>query len=314
MIKKELPGETLKERLLAARKDRLYHFWLADKSIRGVMIHGTRMIQEMRVNHDMGILESLVLGHAYLGVGLMSATLKGNDRLSIQIDCDGPVGGLSAEASAYGEIRGYLKNPVIPLEKPLENFDLSPFFGAGFLTVTRHLEDAKQPFSSKTALKYGNIAQDLTYYHATSEQIPTAIHLSIQFSPTGNITGAGGLLVQAMPDAQADMVATVEKVVENLSSLGKLFAENVSPETLLQGEFSKFSPQIITNRRIEFMCHCHSDRVKQVLRLLPKNERENLMVHGPFPVDLRCHYCNTVYKFSKSDIEKIHSEPNSPSQ
>ena len=158
MIKKNIGGESLKERLLASARDRMYNFLLADGAVRGAILNGTRMINEMRANHELGILETLVLGRAYLGAGLMSANLKGADSTSIKIECSGPIKGLTVEANAFGEVRGFLKNVPIPIDRAMQNFDLAPFFGAGFLSVIRYLEDAKQPFTGKVALKYGNIA------------------------------------------------------------------------------------------------------------------------------------------------------------
>ena len=135
MIKKQL-NESVKDSLKEKTKDRIHRFFLADKAIRGAFIYGTRMIKEMRANFDLGILETLVLGHAYLGCALLSSNLKGNDRIGLKIDCSGPVKGISVEANAYGEIRGFIKQPQISIDKPLEDFNPSPFFGAGLLTVT----------------------------------------------------------------------------------------------------------------------------------------------------------------------------------
>jgi molecular chaperone Hsp33 len=197
MIKTTLEGESLKERLLASAKDRIYNFLLADGAVRGAILHGTRMVNEMRANHELGILETLVLGRAYLGAGLMSANLKGTDAISLKIECAGPIKGLTVEANALGEVRGFLKNVPIPIDRPMQDFDLSSFFGAGFLSVIRTIEDAKHPFTGKIALEYGNIAQDLANYYLKSEQISTAFNLSIKYDPEGKVTGAGGLFLQA---------------------------------------------------------------------------------------------------------------------
>ena len=134
---------------LECEDDCLLTFLMADDTIRGAMVNGSRMINQMRWNHDLGVLETLVLGHAYLGACLMAAGLKAKDRLTLQVDCSGPVKGLVVEANAAGEVRGFLKNVPIPVEKPLDDFNLSPFFGAGFISVTRILADAKQPFTGK---------------------------------------------------------------------------------------------------------------------------------------------------------------------
>ena len=201
MIKKKIFGDSLKDQLRASARDKLYSFLLADGDIRGGIVHGTKMINEMRVNHELGILETLVLGHGYLAGSLMGGTLKGNDRLSIQIECSGPIKGLTVETNAFGEVRGFLKNVPIPVDKPLEDFNLSPFFGAGFLTITKYLEDAKQPFSGKVMIEHGSIAKDLVNYYLQSEQIPSSLNLSIQFDKQGSVIGAGGVFLQVMPGA-----------------------------------------------------------------------------------------------------------------
>lgn len=308
MIKKEPYGKTLKDQLLAGAKDRLYNFLLADGAIRGVILHGTRMINEMRSNHELGILETLVLGRAYLGAGLMSADLKSIDRIALKIDCSGPIKGLVVDANAFGEVKGFLKQVPIPIEKPMENYDLSPFFGAGFLEVTKYLEDAKQPFTGKIALEYGNIAFDLANYYLKSEQIPTAFNLSIKFDKDGSVTGAGGLFLQAMPEADDDLTADLEKRIKNLPSLGEVFTEDKEPERLVDDVFQKYSPKFLANRRIEFMCHCNKQRLRSYLTLLPIDELKDIRNHGPFPLEIRCHHCNTPYHFEKSDIKKIYGK------
>jgi molecular chaperone Hsp33 len=305
MIKKKPYGRTLKDQLKAGAKDRLHNFLLAGGAIRGVIMHGTRMVNEMRANHELGILETLVLGRAYLGAGLMSADLKSIDRISLKIDCSGPIKGLVVEANAFGEVKGYLKQLPIDIDKPMENYDLAPFFGSGFLEVSKHLEDAKQPFTGKIALEYGNIALDLANYYLKSEQIPTAFNLSIKFDRQGIVTGAGGLFLQAMPDAADDLVVDLEQRVNQLPSLGEKFSENQDPESLVQAVFKKHSPQFLANRRIEFMCHCSKKRLQKYLSMLPPDDIRDIRQNGPFPLELRCHLCNTAYEFSKAQIQAI---------
>ena len=305
MIKRNITGESLKDRLLASAKDRIYKFLLADGDVRGAILHGTRMVNEMRANHELGILETLVLGRAYLGIGLMSANLKGSDAVSLTIECSGPIKGLTVEANAFGEVRGFLKNVPIPIDRPMEDFDLSPFFGAGFLSVIRYIEDAKQPFTGQIALEYGNIAQDLALYFLKSEQIPTAFNLSIKYDRSGEVTGAGGLFLQAMPGADDSLAAELEELVVELPSLGEVFTDGREPEELIQKVFKKYSPRFLANQRIEFMCHCSPERMRQVLRTLPADELNDIRDNGPFPLEMRCHYCNTQYDFGREEIQKL---------
>ncbi|MCP4688090.1 MAG: Hsp33 family molecular chaperone HslO, partial [Desulfobacterales bacterium] len=288
-------------------RDRIYNFLLDDGAVRGAVICGERLVNEMRANHELGILETLVLGHAYLAAGLMSANLKGNDRLSLHIECSGPIKGLDVEANAFGEIRGYLKNVPIPIEKPLEDFNLSPFFGAGILKVTRYLESAKQPFSGHVAMQYGTIGKDLAHYFLVSEQIPTSFNLSVQFDRQGEVTGAGGLFLQVMPNASEENIARLEPMVLGLPSIGAAFAEGRKPEDLVRDAFKNFSPKIIGNHRIEFMCHCNADRTRSLLSMLPFDDLKDIRENGPFPLEMRCHHCNTSYQFTREDVQKIYA-------
>jgi molecular chaperone Hsp33 len=308
MIKAAFAGESLKERLLASAKDRIYKFMLAEGVVRGAILHGTRMVNEMRANHQLGILETLVLGRAYLGAGLMTANLKGTDAVSLKIDCSGPIKGLTVEANAFGEVRGFLKNVPIPIDRPMADFDLSPFFGAGFLSVIRTIEDAKQPFTGKIALEYGNIAQDLANYYLKSEQIPTAFNLSIKYDTKGEVTGAGGLFLQAMPGADDALAAELEALVVEFPSLGEVFTDGQEPEGVIQTVFKKYNPRFLANQRVEFMCHCTPERLRQVLKMLPADELKDIRDNGPFPIEMRCHHCNTLYHFDEQEIQKIYNK------
>jgi molecular chaperone Hsp33 len=302
MKKKKLYGDTLKEQLKASRRDRLFNFLLVDDALRGCVVNTTRMINEMRWNHDLGILETLALGHAYIGAALMSANLKGNDRLGLQIECSGPIKGLSVETNAFGEVRGYLKQVPIPIDKPIESFNLSPFFGAGFLSVTKYLEDAKQPFTGKVMLEHGSVAKDLTVYHLQSEQIPTSFSLSVFFDREGEVKGAGGLMLQAMPGADDNLLSTVEEKILALDSIGETVNQEPFPEKWIKENFAAFGPKLLEGRGVEFMCHCNHERISSMLAMLKLEDLEDMAANGPFPIEIRCHYCNTVYTFDRNEM------------
>jgi len=307
MKKKEIFGKTLKDQHIAGANDRLYNFIMCSESVRGSVVNATKMINEMRSNHKLGILETLVLGHAYIAGTLIASGLKGNDRICLQVECSGPIKGLTVESNAFGEVRGYLNNIPIPLDKPLENFNLSPFFGAGFISLTKYLEDSKQPFKGQVELQYGSIAKDLTYYYSKSEQIPTAVNLSIKFDSEGNVAGAGGLLLQVMPVADDEAVRNLEEIVLGLPSIGEYFAEtkDAKAENLIFKSFKIFSPKFLGNYRVEFMCHCGKERMKNYLQLLPADDLDDICSNGPFPLELRCHHCNSKYVFSEIDLRKL---------
>jgi molecular chaperone Hsp33 len=305
MEKKKIYGSTLKEQLIASIRDRLYNFVIADGAIRGVLVHGTRMVNEMRWNHGLGVLETLVLGHAYLAAALMSANLKGNDRLAIDVECSGPIKGLHVESNAFGEVRGYLSRVPIPVYQPLQSFDLAPFFGAGFLSVTRYLEDAKSPFVGKVMMAYGTLAKDLAVYYLKSEQVPTSFSLSVAFDGDGEVQGAGGMFLQALPGAEDSVLSDLESLVRALPSLGHVVQEDGFPEKWLQQTFDALTPKILDRRGIEFMCHCNRGQIETMLGMLDHDELEDMARRGPFPIAIRCHHCNTTYPFSQDEIAAI---------
>lgn len=305
MKKKKRYGDTPKEQLIASTKDKLYHIVMARDTIRAVVVNGTRMINEMRWNHELGILETLVLGHAYLGAALLSAGLKGNDRLAISVECSGPIKGLTVETNAFGEVRGYLKQVPIPIDKPPADFNLSPFFGAGFLSVTKFLEDAKHPFTGKVAMAYGSLAKDLAHYHLTSEQVPTSFSLSIVFDAQGEVRGAGGLFLQALPGAEDDVLTHLEKLVGKLPSLGEVVNADDFPHDWIAHTFQSLSPRLLDQRGVEFMCHCNRSQIQSMLGMLEYNELRDMAQNGPFPVQIRCHNCNTSYSFDQQAVKRI---------
>ncbi len=305
MIKKDIFNKDVKAQFKAAAKDRIYRFVMADGMIKGAVVHTTRMVNEMRVNHELGPLETLVLGQAYIAVALMCSSLKGKDRVSFNIRCSGPVQGLDVEANTFGEVRGSLKNKEIRVEDSSQIKSLSTLFGAGFLTVTKYLEGAKNPYSGQIALEHGSIAEDLAAYFLRSEQIPTGFKLSVSFNGKEEVEGAGGIFLQAMPGAFPEQVIEAEKRIQQIHSLGEVFAKGASPERLIEKEFSSLTPRFLDSSRVEFFCRCNRKRMADYLKNLPAHDRDEIMEKGPFPLETRCHHCNSVYQFSKDDISSF---------
>ncbi|MCK5310614.1 MAG: Hsp33 family molecular chaperone HslO [Desulfobacteraceae bacterium] len=305
MIKKDIFDNSTKEQLKAAQKDRLYSFLMADGSIRGAIIKSTRMINEMRANHDLGVVETLLLGHAYIAAALLTSNLKGNDRINLSIKCSGPIKGLDVESNVYGEVRGFLKNSRIDIKNPEKVKSLSQFFGAGFLTVTKYLEDAKAPYSGKIMIEHGSIAEDLANYFLQSEQTPTGFKLSINFDSKGEVKGAGGIFLQAMPDADDNKLIKAEGILQNITD--QIFIEKTAPENLILNNFEELNPVFLGNRRVEFFCRCSKKKMSNYVSKLPKKDIDDILSESSFPLEITCHHCNSVYGFSKNEIEKFKS-------
>ena len=301
MEKRSLPGDTPAIRLRAHRRDQLYQFLLDSGRIRGAVLHATRMVGEMRANHDLGPLETLVLGQAYVAAGMMCVNLKSPESITIKVDCSGPIGGLTAEGNAHGEVRGYLSRSPIPVPADAGVPRLSDLFGTGpgTLAVTKRLRDGTRPFTGVVEIRYGSLAEDLAYYFATSEQTPSALNLSVSFDDAGHVTGAGGIFIQALPGARDTTVREVERLLRDAPALGAAFAGGEQPPDLLERVFGAHQPVILARRRVLFMCHCNAARFRHHLAALLRTELEDILEHGPLPVVTTCLFCNTTYRFGR---------------
>jgi molecular chaperone Hsp33 len=296
MRKKEPFGNSLREQLEASARDQLHHFILDFGGLRGAFVCGTRMVSEMAANHELGGAGTRTLGHAYLAVTLMSSSLKAPDKVRLSVESRGPADGLSVEANAFGEVRGYLYADRV--EEPAET-------AGGVLTVTRYLQGAHQPFSGQVELLYGSLAENLAHYYLVSEQTPAAMSLSVHFGEEGRVDGAGGLLLQTLPEADTAVVRAIEERFRGLPSIGECLAAGAEPRELVQAWFAEFSPLFLGSRRIAFMCHCSRSRFAGYLGALPVGELEDILENGPLPLVTTCANCNTAYEHSRADIERM---------
>jgi len=280
-------------------------FLLYDGAVRAVVLQGTTVVNQMRANHELGILETLVLGHSYLAGGLLASTVKGDDRVQLTIECGGPIKGISVEAWAIGAVRGYLKEVPIPIEKPLDSFNLSPFFGPGFMTVTKLLEGKKTPFTGQIMLKHGSIAKDLAEYFLISEQTPSVVSLSIQFDREGRVVGAGGLFLQKLPGADDKHLEELEMVAADMPSLGKHLSEGKSGREFVETVFAKAQPNYLESLPYGFSCTCDRKRFAEYLGSLPDTEKKAILEEGPFPLELNCFNCGTIYPFEQDELNSL---------
>lgn len=308
MRRKTGSDAVLDRQLLSVSRDGMDIFLMERGTLRGCLLHGTYMVNQMRVNHDLGSLETLVLGHAYIAAGLLSSQLKGQDRMAVSISCSGAAKGFAVECSAKGEVRGYLKQEPIPAADLVDDFDIHDLFGEGVLSVTKYLQDAKHPFTGKVSLEYGSPAEDLARYFVVSEQTPTAFDLSVKFDDTGRVLGAGGLFVQAMPGADEETLERMEDCVHGLPSIGGLFAEGMTRSEILHEHLSDFQPVVIGERRVDFFCPCSKERFARFLAALPDSEFDDIRENGPYPLVTTCLNCNTAYSFSREEIELLEDE------
>ena len=319
MKKIEIADKELVEKINVLPKDEMAVFVMADGRIRGALFHGTRFVNQMRAQHNLGILESLVLGQASLCAALMIPLMKGQEHLCWKYDVDGPAAGFSVEADSTGYVRGFLYNEHIPVDKPLENWDLKPFLGTGSMSVSRIHKEDSAPHISTVEVNSGNIAEDLAWYYKQSEQISTAFNTGIQFDRQGRVIGAGGMFLQVMPetggknnsgaskssssDAEADgqFLGRVEMAFKTAPSLGQWFSEGGKIEDIVYGLFREFTPSIALRRDIRYDCPCSEETFANYIKMLPKQERDDIL-RKKEPLEIQCRNCGSVYTIS---VEKL---------
>lgn len=322
MIKKEIEDKELNEFLQTLEEDKLRIFTMAEGRVRGALFHGTRFVNQLRAQHNLGILETYILGQASLCGALTIPMMKDMEHTAIKFEGNGPAQGYSVEASSTGFVRSFLFNEHIQLDKPLESWDLNPFLGQGTITFSRIHKDDKYPQSSTVEVNSGNIATDFATYFAQSEQINTAFNSSIQFDKQGRVIGAGAMYLQIMPktggtakvgsqvDSHAeetaedeDILRRVENAFKACPSLGLLYSEKqVDSEDIIIGLFREFSPTISLTRDVIFDCKCNEEYYINYLRTLPKEQIEDIKKNGPDPLEIICRNCGSIYKIP---VEKI---------
>ena len=262
----------------------------------------------------------MVLGQASICAALMIPTMKGKEHLTWHYDTNGPAKGFSVEADSSGYVRGFLYENHIPVEKPLESWDLSPFLGDGTMTMSKVHPGDKAAQTSSVEILYKNITKDLAWFFQQSDQIRTAFNTSIFMDKNGRVMGAGGMFVQVMPETggtkdsgsntasgadqkvDEELIEKIENAFSACPSLGKWFSEKGKAEDIVHGLFREFEPAIAVERGIIFDCPCSKEKYIGYLKTLPKNELADIKQNGPDPLEIVCRNCGSVYKIPVSEI------------
>ena len=304
MIKTKITDKELLEHIASLPEEGRDVFLLSDGMVRLTAVSATETVNQMRANHKTGLLESYVLGQAYIAGLLLTSMVKGNDRILLQIECGGPIKGISVEAWACGAVRGYLLENPIKLDRPLTTLDTSMLYGPGFLTISRILEGAKEPVSGTVMLQSGNLANDLAAFFQESEQTPTLFYISLDFDSKGRIMGAGGLFIQAMPGCDEEVLSRLQDTCGHLPGLAKAISGGMNISDYVVNAFKDYSPRLLETGHIGFSCPCSREHFEGYLSRLPQAEKEEIL-KGTFPLELECFNCGSVYGFTKSETEAL---------
>ena len=259
-----------------------------------------------RQAHNLSPVAAAALGRLLTGGAMLGYMMKNEeDRLTIKIDCDGPIGGLMVTADSQGHVKGYVKNPDVDLPPtPLGKLDVGGALGLGVLSVIRD-EGLKEPYVGQTILETGEIGDDLTYYFMNSEQIPSSVALGVLFDKeTGAIKEAGGFIIQLMPNASDTLIRALEERITMITSITSWLASGNSIEEMLMGFFEGMVPVINERIPVSFTCDCSAEHTAGVLQSLPREELQEMIDDGE-PVEVCCQFCGKRYIFQIPEVQAI---------
>ncbi len=287
--------------------DYLVRATAADGQVRAFAATTRDLVEEARKRHQTSPVATAALGRLMTAGVMMGSMMKNEeDLLTLMIQCDGPIGGLTVTADAFGRVKGYVNQPNVLIPAKNGKLDVGGAVGNGILSVVRDM-GLKEPYSSQVELVSGEIAEDLTYYFASSEQVPSSVGLGVLMEKNNTVKQAGGFILQMMPYATEETIKQIESNLKEVSSVTELLDEGSSPEEILEKLLGNLSLQVNDTLPASFYCNCSRERVWKALKSVGESEIRQMIEEGK-DIEVKCHFCNTAYTYSVEDLEKILEE------
>ncbi len=277
----------------------------ANSQIRAFAAVTTETVETARKAHNTSPVATAALGRLLTGGAMMGVMMKGEkDILTLQIHAGGPLQGITVTADSRGRVKGYVGNPNVCIPANSKGkLDVAGAVGVGFMNVIKDL-GLKEPYLGQVALQTSEIAEDLTYYFATSEQVPSAVGLGVLMNKDNTVRQAGGFIVQLMPFADEAVISKLEENVGKINSVTNLLEEGHTAESLLEAVLEGFDIEINDRVPTEFYCNCSKERVEKALVSIGRKDLNELIQEGK-EVEMNCHFCNTNYTFSVEELKEI---------
>jgi len=283
--------------------DRMIRATAADGMIRAFAAVTTDTVETARQAHNTSPVATAALGRLMTGAVMMGADMKNDeDLVTVKISCDGPIGSLLVTADRNGHVKGYVQNPGVMLPANEKGkLDVGGALGLGVLTVIKDI-GLKEPYTGDTILVSGEIAEDLTYYYATSEQVPSSVALGVLMNKANTVRVAGGFMVQLMPGCPEETAQALEEKLNGIPSVTSMLDSGMTPEDILTRILGDMSLDIKKEEiPVAFTCNCSYDRVKKALISTGKEELAKMAEEGK-EVELCCQFCGKKYVFHPEEI------------
>lgn len=289
-------------------KDYLVRAIAFDGQVRAFATNTTETVGEAQRRHNTWPIVSAALGRSMTASVMMGAMLKGNDKITIKIEGNGPIGPMVIDADAKGDVRGFVTNPHVHFELNEQGkLDVRAGVGTeGALTVVKDL-GLRDMFSGQTPIVSGEIAEDFTYYFASSEQVPSSVGLGVLVNPDNTILAAGGFIIQLMPGCEEETIEEIEKRLSSIEPVSKMIEKGYSPEQILEAVLGEGNVQILTSMPVQFQCQCSKERFGAAIISLGVGEIQE-MIDEDGGAEAQCHFCLETYHFDKNELEGFVNE------
>lgn len=286
-------------------EDYLVRAIAANGQVRAFAAYTKNTVETARQAHNTSPVVTAGLGRLLTAGAMMGSMMKGDrDVLTIKAEGSGPVGHYLVTADSKGNVKGYAANPnVILPANAAGKLDVGGSLGVGLLTVIKDL-GLKEPYTGTCELVSGEIAEDLTYYFASSEQTPSSVGLGVLMTKDNTVNVAGGFIIQLMPDATEETISIVEEKISTIKSVTSMLENGLDPEGIINLILGGLDPEILDKMPVRFYCNCSKERVSKALITIGRKELGNIIEENE-PIEVKCHFCNKAYNFTVDELKKL---------
>jgi len=283
-------------------KDRLIKGISKDGHFKISVVKTTELVKEARERHDLSLLNTVILGRALTATMLMASELKGEERIRLRMEGNGPIGFLVAEANSLGEVRGYVANPSAELDYTDSSTTFGQGLGLGVLTFSKTLYNEAEPRTSTIQLINGDVTSDIAHYLTQSEQIDSALILDVGMDENGEVTEAGGLLIQKLPDSPDGQIDMLQERLSSFPAVHKFFEDGQYIDDVMHKVMSPIKVKELSRQLVDFFCRCSKDRFLNALSMLNYDDLKEMKGESQ---EIVCQYCNNREEISKEEIAEL---------
>ncbi len=283
-------------------KDRLIKGISPEGYFRVSVVKTTDVVRTAQQRHNLSLINTLLLGRTLTAAMLLASELKGEERLSLRLEGNGPVGMVTGEANRTGEIRGYSRKPQAELDYSDPGLSIGDGLGVGLMTVSKILYNEAEPQKSTIQLHKSDITTDVAHYLAQSEQVPSAILLDMNIGENGHVIEAGGLLVQRLPGAPENVVEKLQQRLKSFDKVSDLLEKGDYIDDIMIRAVKPYNVKELDRQPVHFFCRCNRDRFISALSMLSYSDLKEMEGESQ---EMVCHYCNNRINVSKEEIGEL---------